>query len=338
MRTALPRVPANRREIFREGMLTRTASSAPHPASRHFHCHRPTAAMGRHSIFVSSTPLPLTAVKLGRLVEEPKSPDRGFFDPTESLPNKPEPRSDTTNINNISRLLKAGNGSGLELSLTALASTWFKGKFKDVRQLKAETGRQSLLLNSTEWFSLICESDETRLWLEKAASRGRKTYLVTGLETLTKLEVSIEKSFKVETGAGIQAPVLSAAGLPIATPVDPAAKVDYSIERCREDKYHILDERVFSVRYREIKLKKSDTPGKIDATPSSKIWWEPMMSDRTVEDEDELEEDSTDYIEADMLDGMEKLPVYHFEQVDEEEEDCFYEPLSANTDAKSNFE
>jgi hypothetical protein len=290
--------------------------------------------MGKQSIFVSSTPLPLSAVKLGRLVEAPKNPDQGFFDPSEALPDKPEPLSDTTNINNISRLLKASNGCGLEFTLTALASAWLKGENKNVRRLTAEAGRQSLLLNSTEWFNRICQAHETRLWLEKAAMRGRKTYLVTGLETLIKVEVTFDKGFQVRVGGDVQAPVLSATGLPIPTPLDPGAKVDYSIERGKENKYQIQDEKIYSVRYREIKLKKSDSPKQVNALPSSKVWWEQVTSDRTVAEEDDLDEDNTDFIEADILEGIEDLTFYNFEEGDDEV--YLYDPSSAGRDGIPN--
>jgi hypothetical protein len=96
-------------------------------------------------------------VSLGRLVEDPKAPGQGFFDPSDKLLSKPKPLSETSNVNNISKLIDSGTSAGLELTLAAFANTFLKGTKKDVRQLTAKAATQYLLLNSADWFEDICQ-------------------------------------------------------------------------------------------------------------------------------------------------------------------------------------
>jgi hypothetical protein len=70
-------------------------------------------------VFISSYPLALDAVSLGRLVSFVKDPGQDSFNPATELLDKPQAPSSTTEINNIIKILSAANGAGLELTLTS---------------------------------------------------------------------------------------------------------------------------------------------------------------------------------------------------------------------------
>ena len=258
--------------------------------------------MPRKSIFLLSFPLPLKAVTLGRLVDEPRTPAQGFFDPSVKVPSTPQPTVLESHVDNISRLLASSTSAKFELTLTAFASSFLQGHHKDVRQLTAKVAKQYLLSNSEEWFDEICSAQQTRLWLERAAMRGRRTYLVTGLQTLTNVSVHDTNSNEYGTGGDLQAPLLAAAGVPLPGLLDPGLSAKTTISRDVKDNYKIPDEMIYSVQYREVKLKKGETKHLSEAKLTSKTWWEQICSDRSGGDLDD--EDDT-VIVADMLDTSE---------------------------------
>ncbi|KAL9092524.1 MAG: hypothetical protein Q9165_004328 [Trypethelium subeluteriae] len=259
--------------------------------------------MSKSTIFISSYPLSLDVVSLGRLVSFVKNPGQDSFDPTLELPDKPQVLSTTGEINNISKVLRASNGAGFEVALTNFASVFLKAESKDVRLLEAKQGVQYLLLHADDWFERTCKSELTQTWLERAAMRGRKSYLVTGLQTLSNGDIKTDVASKLGTGAGAQIPLLAASGVPLPTPLDPAAKADYSVERGLTNTGNLPDEKVYGIQYREIKLKKGNRSTGPIANLRSKIWWEQICTDRDASGID-MDEEEEDTIEAELLDSL----------------------------------
>lgn len=275
--------------------------------------------MVKSSVFISSYPLALDAVSLGRLVSFVKDPGQDSFNPATELPDKPQAPSSTTEINNIVKILSAANGAGLELTLTSFASAFLKGESKKVRQLETKQGVQYLLLNADNWFERICKSDLTRTWLERVAMRGRKAYLVTGVRTLKDVELTMDKSWKLGVGAGAQLPFLAAAGVPLSTPLDPGAKADYSIERGSKNVGSVPDEKVYGVQYREIRLRKVLSSMSSAPNLTTKIFWEQIYSDRGASDA-EMDDDEDEMIEAQLLEGIEDVEELSSVAAEDEEE------------------
>jgi hypothetical protein len=246
-----------------------------------------------------------------------------FFDPSHQLPDKPRAESSTSEINNISKILGTSNGASLELALTSFANVFLKGERKSVRELEAKQGIQYLLLNADNWFERICKSDLTQLWLERAAMRGRKTYLITGLQTLRDVDIKLNTSWKVGAGAGVEASLLLAtAGIPMPTPLDPGARADCSIEGEVKNEGSVADEKIYAIQYREVKLRKL-IPSRASAPVlTGKIWWEQICSDRGAED-DEMDQDDDEIIEAQLLDGVEDTADVLVASSEEAEEEAY---------------
>lgn len=131
------------------------------------------------------------------------NPIQDCFSPTKKLPANPQPEYSTSEMNNVSKLLKASNEVGLELVLASFARLFLKVEFKNVKQLEAKQGTQYLLSAADDWFGEICQSDLTRTWLERAAMRGRKAYLVTGLQTLRDVDVDVDRSHAIGNDAAV---------------------------------------------------------------------------------------------------------------------------------------
>lgn len=132
--------------------------------------------------------------------------------------------------------------------------------------------------------------------------RGRKTYLVTGLQTLTDVSINDTSKMQFGTGAGLRAPLLAAVGVPTPTPLDPGVQADASVGQDAKTKYEIPDEKIYSIQYREVRLKKGEAKDLPSAKLSSKTWWEEICSDRLAVN---LEEDDDTIIAADLTDVTE---------------------------------
>jgi len=281
--------------------------------------------MGRSPLFIFSYPLPVADVPLGALVAFMGNPIQDSFSPNKQLPTKPQAEYSTSEMNNVSKLLRASNGVGLELVLASFARLFFKFEFKDVRQLEAKQGTQYLLSAADDWFEEICQSDLTRTWLERAAMRGRKAYLVTGLQTLRDVDIDVDRSHTVGNGAGVQAPLLAAAGIPIPTSLDPGAKAEYFRERGVKDTASVPDEKIYGVQYREIKLRKRDSSKPVAVSLTSKIWWEEICSLRNAYDVD-MDDNHEEIIDAYLLDGIDNLSETGVVSAAAEEEILLFEP------------
>ena len=260
--------------------------------------------MTKGSIFIFSYPLPLNGVALGRLVRLIRDPTQDYFDPTKQLPSNPKAPTLPSEMNDVSKLLKSSNGLGIELALTSFAQIFLKGENKHARHLEAKQGSQYLLDNADDWFRTICQHDSTRIWLERAAMRGRKAYLVPGLQTLRDVDFEHEKELHIENGLGFEAPVLTAAGVPLPTVLDPAAKLEYLVERGTTQKIDIPDEKVYAVQYREVRLRKGTSSSSPSYDLTSKILWEQIYSDRDASAED-MDEDEEETVEAGLLGAFE---------------------------------
>jgi hypothetical protein len=279
--------------------------------------------MVHRSIFVSAHPLPLDAVGVGWLIEEPHAPQQGFFNPCQRIASNPT--ISMSAVNNVSKLIKGGNGSGLEVAIASFASTFLRGENKDIQKLTVKAGKRHSLLNSAEWFEEIRQAKETQVWLERAAMRGRKI-------ALTDVDVDVTQGWKVGAGAGVQAPILAAAGIPIPPPLDPEAKGDISIEREYQMKMEIPDEKIHCAQYRQIKLKRATDKTNVSAKVRNKVWWEQVYSERGAA-EDEMDDDDVEaVIEADLKEGFDEgLNKYaHLENRDDAET-YFYDTKSGTT-------
>jgi hypothetical protein len=123
--------------------------------------------------------------------------------------------------------------------------------------------------------------------------RGRKLLLVVGIETLTDAAVELHRGWEGSGGAGAELPILAVTGVPIPTPLDPGAEANCSVRRDVQLKYDIQGEKVFSIQYREIKLRKHHFGPSVEARLTSKTWWEQICSDRSAADMEDEEETIT---------------------------------------------
>lgn len=87
----------------------------------------------------------------------------------------------------------------------------------------------------------------------------------------------------------------------------------------------VPDERIYGVQYREVKLRKGHSSNPVDASLTSKIWWEQICSLRNASDVD-MDDDHEEIIEAHLLDGIENLSETGFISAIAEEEILLFAP------------
>ncbi|CAI7570107.1 unnamed protein product [Penicillium glandicola] len=190
--------------------------------------------MGKTMISLLSFPLPLDALGLGRLIHDRKDPRKGFFDPT-TLPTKPKPDVNPSDIHNFTDMVKSTHAVDLEASLTRFASAFLRTKAKSFDELKSCLVKEYILSNADTWYDTIISEEATRRWIERSKMRGKDVYLVTGYRTLLDARLSTINSSGFHGGGTAHGPV------------DSAKSHNLSML--------VPGERVFAVQYLKIKFK-----------------------------------------------------------------------------------
>lgn len=279
--------------------------------------------MRNRSTYISSFPLPLTSLSLGRLITQLKTPADNFFDAS-TLPSAPTPQSDSTAILNLSEILDKTKGSGVEVVLSSFASLFLKSGKKDAKQLSAYRCTEYYMLNSESWFESICHEEPVRAWLELQAMRGKHVFLVTGYRTFTEATIAQQKASDLKAGATAQLPALAAGGGAVSTFLDPGFKLSDEHQQSHGLGYEVPDEKAFGILYKEVKIKKSakTETHQIEPILSQTIMWEEIFGLRAAALKDE-DPESAIMVEV-SLSEAEELPS-EYSQIDLENERLAFE-------------
>jgi len=255
--------------------------------------------MPKKSIFISSFPIPLSAVALGNLVTDPKAPSQDFFD-LASLSNHPEPNIAKSDILNVSSMIKSSNGQAIQASLSQFASVFLKGEQKNFQRLTSCRAADYQVKNSEDWFEDLCTAQKTKFWLERASMRGKKVYLVTGYRTLVDAFVGSESGSKLEAGAKAQVPLLASVGIPLPSGLDPSANVTVSASNDSAKGYEIPDEKIYSIQYRRVRFTSHSSKTVASAFLDSKTRWIEVCDFRG-----DMDEEEDDIVEVTLVDELE---------------------------------
>ncbi len=271
--------------------------------------------MGKAAFFVSSIPLPLTSISLGRFITVPKNPPQNFFDPHEKLTAKPSPDSDRSDILNPSEFIERSNGTKLELVLASFASAFFNVGSTHAQQLAACRMTRYFILNTDGWFDSVCGEKETQLWLERQTMRKKDIYLITEYCTLHQHASSVNTTLTASAGASFTVPLAAAGGIPLPTPLDPAVAARVEGFRAHRVSYEIPGEKVFWIGYQHIKISKS-TEGRPEYILSEKRRWQ-SLGGRRDDGADKRAVVTADLGNISILEGCETLEtedaVYFFD-------------------------
>ncbi|KAI5460956.1 hypothetical protein BGZ63DRAFT_473217 [Mariannaea sp. PMI_226] len=235
--------------------------------------------------------LPLKSVRLGRFINNISYPHESYYEPpTIDVPEAIVAQFSLSTLNQESHKTQFGS------ALTALLSTGFSKRLRSEIHLAPSSGSSYSLDNSDAWFDKAVSLPATRKWIERAALRGDKIYIIVGIQTLTDTRIVQKSTQGKQAGGQVSLPVslsLTAATaiMPFAGLVDPAS-----------DQLCLLapGEQVCSLQYRKVKTRWLSSRLMEPLQLSKTRRWSCMEGDKRNMYEDDSDEDDEDTIEVDL--------------------------------------
>jgi hypothetical protein len=246
--------------------------------------------------------LPFEAVKLGRFVTSIDQPLEGYHEPPFATPPTTiASKFDYTELYQQSSRAKFGS------SMTALFSAVFSKRAAIRTRVEPRCFKAYALDNSDARFDEAVGLEETKKWIENAAVRGRKIYMIVGICTMTDMQF-VRTSVREQGSQGkVKAPIslsLAAAGavVPFASLVDPSVQGDFATFASNGTRVFAPGEQICTINYREVEYRWLSSRTLENSRLSRTRQWSCMEGDRrnAYEDEDDGDEG---VIEVDLKDA-----------------------------------
>jgi hypothetical protein len=254
------------------------------------------------AVIPNSLLLPLDALKLARFVTSIDRPLESYHQPLFATPPTEIVRETV-----YGERSQQGSRAKFGASVTSLFSTLLSKRAASQVRLEPRVFRDYMLDNSEKYFDEAVALPATKMWIENAAVRERKIYMIVGFCTMT--DTRFVQTFERErsTQGRVTAPVslsLAAAGavLPLANLADPSVQGESG--SFANNKTHIFapGEQICIIEYREVKYKWLSSRTLENSRLSGTRQWCCMEGDRRDGNEDEDDEDDEDAIEVDIKD------------------------------------
>ncbi|PNP58765.1 hypothetical protein FNYG_15027 [Fusarium nygamai] len=246
--------------------------------------------------------LPLKSVRLGRFVKNIHHPHEGYYEPA----NIGVPGTIMSKFT-FSSLNQQNQKTRFESALTSLMSAGFSKRLQSEFHLAPTSGSNYSLDNSDAWFDEAVSLPDTRKWIENAALRGHKIYIIVGIQTFTDTRIIQKSARGQQAGGQANVPVSLAltaatAVMPFAELVDPAVHGEY--QNIESDQLCLLapGEQVCSLQYREVKTRWLSSRLTEPLQLSKTRQWSCMEGDKRDTYEDDSDEEDEDTIEVDLGD------------------------------------
>ncbi|KAH6974921.1 hypothetical protein EDB80DRAFT_312794 [Ilyonectria destructans] len=256
------------------------------------------------TVIPSSFFLPLESVRLGRFIKNIDQPHEGYYEPlTADVPKAIVTQFSFSSLNQQNSKTRFGS------ALTSLISAGFSKRLQSHFHVAPARGINYSLDNSDAWFDKVVSMPDTRKWIEKAALRSDKIYIIVGIQTFTDTRIIQKSARGQQVGGQVNVPVslsliAATAVMPFAELVDPAVHGEH--QNVESDQFWLVapGEQVCSLQYREVKTRwlssRLITPLQLSKTRQ----WSCMEGDKryAYEDEEDDEEEDEDMIEVDFGD------------------------------------
>jgi len=254
------------------------------------------------AVIPDSLLLPLESLRLGRFVTSIDQPLEGYHQPPFAKP--------PTGI--VSRLdyaehdqqsLRANFGA----SMTSLFSATFSKRAASQIRVEPRCFKAYALDNSEAHFDEAIALPKTKRWIENAAIRGRKIYMIVGFCTMTDTQFIQTSAREQGTQGQATAPVslsLIAAGavVPFASLMDPSVQGGFGSFAGNETRIFAPGEQICTIKYREVKYKWLSSRTLENSRLSKTRQWCCMEGDRRDAYGDQ-NDDGEDAIEVDIKDA-----------------------------------
>jgi tetratricopeptide (TPR) repeat protein len=263
---------------------------------------RPESHVGSLAVIPSSLLLPLGTFRLGRFLTSIDQPLEGYHQPPFATP-PTEIVSELDYAEHDQQSSRANFGA----SMTSLFSAAFSKRAANQVRVEPRCFKAYALDNSEAHFDRAIAFPETKRWIENAAIRRRKIYMVIGFYTMTDTRFVQKSAREQGTQGRATAPVslsLAAAGavVPFAGLVDPSVQGEFGSFASNETRIFAPGEQICLIKYREVKYKWLSSRTLEGSRLSKTRQWCYMEGGRRDAYEDE-DDDDEDAIEVDIKDA-----------------------------------
>ncbi len=209
---------------------------------------------------VTVIPTPLftspEAVKLGRVITNIKEPNEAYYEP----PLAAEGLRVITNEFTFTRHQNSSYKGGFRSTLASLLSVNISRRVEDSADIAQARAVSYALDNSEAWFDKAVDLEGTRRWIERAALRGRRIYMIVGIQTLHDPHVIMESTRGSEVKGKVSVPVaLTATTAGVVVPAfgggtdrDSSLLSDQTRLMSSKSEYIAPGERVCALQYRKV--------------------------------------------------------------------------------------
>ncbi|KAK2480399.1 hypothetical protein H9L39_07967 [Fusarium oxysporum f. sp. albedinis] len=234
------------------------------------------------------------------LIKNIGHPHEGYYEaPTIDVP---EAIMSTFSFSSLNQQNREAN---FESALTSLMSAGFSKRLQSEVYLAPTCGSNYSLDNSDAWFDKAVSLPDTRKWIENAALRGHKVYIIVGIQTFTDTRI-VQKSGQGQR-ARDQANVPVSHSLTAATAVMPFAElVDRTVhgehQNIESDQLCLLapGKQVCSLQYREVKTRWLSSRLVKPLQLSETRRWSCMEGDKRYLYDNDSDEENEDTFEVDL--------------------------------------
>lgn len=251
----------------------------------------------------SSFFLPLESVRLGRFINI-HQPHEGYHEPLAAE----APKAIVGDFAFSSQDQDSKN-TRFGAALTSLISAGLTRSWKSDVHIAPARGINYSLDNSDAWFDKAVSTEDTRRWIERAAIRHDKIYMIVGIQTLIDARIFRTVVEEGQAGGKVNIPVslflaTATATLPLAELVDPTVYGEHQSTGSGCLWLIAPGEQVCSLQYREVKPRWLDSRRVKEPRLSKTRRWLCMEGEtrREVSEDEEDEKENQDMIGVDFED------------------------------------
>lgn len=248
--------------------------------------------------------LPQESVKLGRFIVNIERPHESYHEPAVAE----EPKSIKA-IHAVSARTEVSSSRKFGSTLTSLLSASFSKRAQATFSVKPTLSSEYVLENTIDWFDKAISNGNTRRWIEKAALRGDKIYMIVGIQTVTDAYIIQSSMREQQAGGQFDVPVslsLAAAGLfvPLAGLIDPGIHGQHQSRDGIQSQFLVPGEQVCALQYRQIRHKWFSSKAMDRLRLSSTRYWSCIEGATRNGDEDEEDEQAEKEWDEEDLEDM----------------------------------
>ncbi|KAK4194957.1 hypothetical protein QBC40DRAFT_26048 [Triangularia verruculosa] len=193
---------------------------------------------------------------LGILFQSLENPEQAFYS-QQPTPVKREDYS-VYEFTDFGAWLSVGQAGSGNIQLSSLAKAYREKNESQNLNLDTVRAANYKLLNSEAIFDTIRSQEPARRWINNAAARRRKVYMLVGKQTISDSVFSREVRSSTQGSFRAAVPVTQALGITedvLSGAVNPAVSASASEHHTAGARLHAKDEMIWCISYRELKYK-----------------------------------------------------------------------------------